>query len=332
MKKLNVETPEEWKSGLFLRLEKNKKPVIRPVVFLAACLAAVICLSASAFAVSAVRAPEYFGSLFLGQSETADALYSPKNIVFESSRDDLTLTCKGIAGDSFDVFMLFELASTGDTVFNDESTYYFGEAQHDISSIFPLGSFSRSISVRIIDEKKAEIEICFSASEGGSFLGRDVEFYFENIEVWGKDRDDGTLVAEECEFRGKVRIDYAATLRKMKKNSEVLVSDGVSFIPLKGSISNFNLDIKLKVADGMEIYESTEPEGLVSGTLTLNFKDGTSKAFMLKMPPESDNDAFFSSVGKSDNELSLLIHFPEPVNADAVSSIELNSSCLFTAE
>ena len=85
MKKLNVETPEEWKSGLFLRLEKNKKPVIRPVVLLAACLAAVICLSASAFAVSAVRAPEYFGSLFLGQSETADALYSPKNIVFDTT-------------------------------------------------------------------------------------------------------------------------------------------------------------------------------------------------------------------------------------------------------
>ncbi len=332
MNRLYVATPEEWKSGLFRRLEKSRRVSVRPAVVLAAALAAVICLSGSAFAVSAVRAPEYFGSLFLGRSETADALYSPKNIVFESSRDDLTLTCKGIAGDSFDVFMLFELVSTGDTVFSEDNTYYFGEAQHDISSLFPMGSFSRSISFRITDEKKAEIEICFSATEGGSFLGRDVDFYFENIDMWEKDSDEGIVTAEKCEFSGKVRIDYAATLRKLRKTSEETVSGGVGFIPLKGSISNFNLDIKLKVTKGREIYESTEPESLIGGTLTLNLKDGTRKSFNLKMPPQSEDDAFFSAVGKNNDELSLQIHFPEPVNAGNVSSIELNSVCIFTAE
>ncbi|MBR4964891.1 MAG: hypothetical protein IKY53_00175 [Lachnospiraceae bacterium] len=109
MNTFNVKTPDEWKEKLYAKTLLKKATRIKPLVVIAATIAVIICASGSAFAVRISNAPEYFGSIFLGNSDFANEVYSKKDYYFKSSRDDLTLKCKGIAGDNFDVNILLIL-------------------------------------------------------------------------------------------------------------------------------------------------------------------------------------------------------------------------------
>ena len=89
------------------------------------------------------------------------------------------------------------------------------------------------------------------------------------------------------------------------------------------------IDYTLDVVDGKELYSQIEDYRFITGTLTLNYDDGTSKEFRLKMPPENPDEASASSLGKKDNELHVVLGFPEPVNAGKVISVELNEVEVF---
>ena len=98
MNEFSVKTPDEWKEKLYRKTSKTKIVRFRPIRLVAAIIAAIVCISGSSFAVRVSRAPEYFGSKYLGHSESADQVYSEKNLAFQSDREDLELTCKGIIG------------------------------------------------------------------------------------------------------------------------------------------------------------------------------------------------------------------------------------------
>ena len=123
MNSFNVKTPDNWKENLYAKTTNKNTVRITPITLIAAVLAVIICISGSAFAVRVSKAPQYFGSVFLGDSPVANEVYSPKDYYFESSRDDLTLRCKGIAGDSYSVYILFELKSEGDVLFDKNKSY-----------------------------------------------------------------------------------------------------------------------------------------------------------------------------------------------------------------
>ena len=137
MSSFNVKTPDEWKENLYKKTNNKKAVRIRPIIVLAAALAVIICFSGSALAVRVSKAPEYFGSIFLRDSQVANEVYSEKNYYFDSNKDDLTLNCKGIVGDSYSVFILFELKSTGEIIFDENKTYDF--ENHDQNIPFASG-------------------------------------------------------------------------------------------------------------------------------------------------------------------------------------------------
>ena len=94
MNEFSVKTPDEWKDKLYRKTSEAKIVRVRPVRLIAAIIAVVICLSGSSFAVRVSKAPEYFGSKYLGKSESSDQVYSEKNLALQSGRDDLELICK----------------------------------------------------------------------------------------------------------------------------------------------------------------------------------------------------------------------------------------------
>ncbi|MBR3766619.1 MAG: hypothetical protein IKL10_00040 [Clostridia bacterium] len=324
MSSFNVKTPDEWKENLYKKTNNKKAVRIRPIIVLAAALAVIICFSGSALAVRVSKAPEYFGSIFLRDSQVANEVYSEKNYYFDSNKDDLTLNCKGIVGDSYSVFILFELKSTGEIIFDENKTYDF--ENHDQNIPFASG-YGKSWACYVIDERTMEINVSLSVP-GGSMVGKTVSMYFENIEEYEKNSFNKTDVIE-CEFSGEIVIDYPNTLNKLKATQNTVDIVGVKFKPLKGKISNLHFDYTLELVDGEEIFAGMSEDNLITGTLTLNYADGTRDDFRIKMPPENPDDASVGSFGKRDKKLHIELSLPEPIFANKVTSVELNGTEIF---
>ena len=233
MNSFNVKTPDDWKEKLFAKTTDKKTVRIKPVTLIAAVLAVIICISGSVFAVRVSKAPEYFGSVFLGDSPVVNEVYSEKDYYFDSSRDDLTLRCKGIAGDSYSVYILFELKSEGDILFDENKSYYIANRDQSIPFVSSLGS---SWNTDVIDERTLSIDISYSSYNGLGLAGKTISMYFKDLETF-----DHTKVID-CEFSGEIVVDYRNSIRKLIPTEGTLNLLGVEFKPTKGKISNFHFD------------------------------------------------------------------------------------------
>ena len=323
MNSFNVKTPDNWKETLYAKIIEKKTVRIKPLTLIAAVLAAIICISGSAFAVRVSKAPEYFGSVFLGDSPVVNEVYSPKDYYFESSRDDLTLRCKGIVGDSYSVYILFELKSTGDVLFDKNQSYYIANRDQSIPFTLDIAS---SWNTDVIDERTLEIAISYSIDKGLGLAGKTISLHFSDLETF----DHTKLI--ECEFSGKVVVDYPNSTKKLTPTENTVNLLGVEFKPAKGRISNFHFDYTLDVVDGKELYSQLEDHEFVTGTLTLNYIDGTKDNFTLRLPPQNLEEATASLTGKHENDLRLVIYLRKPISAADVISVELNGAQLFSIE
>ena len=325
MNKFEVKTPEAWKDRLYKSVYTSKRKRPKAAVLLAAVLAAVLCFSLTAFAVKVTKAPEYFGSMFLGQSESADAVYSEKNIPFKSDNEDFELICKGIVGDNNYVHIVFEIHSNGDTVFDDENySYWFEDIYEDIP--FSL-SYGKSGAVYVKDGKTLEANISLSGS-GIDLVGKTLTLDFKNIEVYEKNTFNKKSVIA-VNFSGKVTIDYYNTQCKLKRTDNTVNVNNILFRPIKSEISNLNLDYTLENITDSELDDVIGIEKFASGNLTLIFIDGKSVTYRIKMPPEKETYARAGTIGIRNNRLHLQISFPEPVNAKNVASVILNDVEVF---
>ena len=322
MNSFNVKTPDNWKENLYAKTTEKKTVRIKPITLIAAVLAVIICISGSAFAVRVSKAPQYFGSVFLGDSPVANEVYSPKDYYFESSRDDLTLRCKGIAGDSYSVYILFELKSEGDVLFDKNKSYYIANREQSIPFTLDISS---SWNTTVIDERTLEIAISYG-TENGALAGKTINMYFSDFETF----DHTKLI--ECEFSGKIVVDYPNSIRKLTPTENTVNLLGVEFKPSKGRISNFHFDYTLDVVDGKEIYSQLEDHDFVTGTLTLNYIDGTKDDFTLRLPPQNSEEASATLTGQHENDLRLVIYLPRPISAADVISVELDGAQLFSIE
>ena len=322
MNSFNVKTPDNWKENLYAKTTNKNTVRIKPITLIAAVLAVIICISGSAFAVRVSKAPQYFGSVFLGDSPVANEVYSPKDYYFESSRDDLTLRCKGIAGDSYSVYILFELKSEGDVLFDKNKSYYIANREQSIPFTLDISS---SWNTTVIDERTLEIAISYG-TENGALAGKTINMYFSDFETF----DHTKLI--ECEFSGKIVVDYPNSIRKLTPTENTVNLLGVEFKPSKGRISNFHFDYTLDVVDGKEIYSQLEDHDFVTGTLTLNYIDGTKDDFTLRLPPQNSEEASATLTGQHENDLRLVIYLPKPISAADVISVELDGAQLFSIE
>ena len=320
MNSFNVKTPDDWKEKLYVKTSDKKTVRIKPATLIAAILAIIIGISGSAFAVRVSKAPEYFGSVFLGGSPVVNEVYSSKDYYFESSRDDLILRCKGIAGDSYSVYILFELKSTGDVLFDKNQSYYIANRDQNISFVTDVGT---SWSTDVIDERTLSIDISYSTHNGSGLAGKTISLHFEDLETF----DHTKLI--DCEFSGKIVVDYPNSTRKLTSTENTVNLLGVEFKPAKGRISNFHFDYTLDVIDGKEIYNQLEDHDFVTGTLTLNYADGTKDDFTLRLPPQNSEEATAASTGKHENDLHLIIYLRKPVSATNITSVELDGVELF---
>ncbi len=323
MNSFNVKTPDDWKENLYAKTYDKKAARIKPVTLIAAVLAVIICISGSVFAVRVSKAPEYFGQIFLGDSPVVNEVYSPKDYYFDSSRDDLTLRCKGIAGDSYSVYILFELKSEGDILFDENKSYYIANRDQSIPFVSSLGS---SWNTTVIDERTLEIDISYSSYNGLGLAGKTISMYFKDLETF----DHTKLI--DCEFSGEIVVDYRNSIRKLNPTENTLNLLGVEFKPTKGKISNFHFDYTLDVVDGKELYSQIDDHELVTGTLTLNYDDGTKDNFTLRLPPQNSEEASASLTGKHENDLRIVIGLPKPISAAKVTSVELNGVELFSIQ
>lgn len=328
MNEFNVKTPNEWKENLYRKTTEKKVIKLKPAVLIAAIIAFVICVSGSAFAVRVSRAPEYFGSKYLGQSESSNQVYSEKNLALKSDREDLQLTCKGIVGDNYNLFLVFELTSSGDVKFNENKHYTFEETDQHLAF---RSSFGRGMGCYFVDERTLRIELFYSGIDSGSIVGRILRINFSDIEEYDKDTFNLTDTIE-CSFKGNIAIDYANTQRKLKKTENSVLMNGVTFKPHKADITNLNFKYTLKVLDGMDTFESVNHDKLIEGTLTLNYKDGTEETFNINMPPDGENDIGASTMEKRGDKFEVQLHFRQTINASAVASVELNGVEVFTAK
>lgn len=328
MNEFNVKTPHEWKENLYRKTTEKKAIKLKPAVLIAAVIAFVICVSGSAFAVRVSRAPEYFGSKYLGQSESSDQVYSEKNLALKSDREDLQLTCKGIVGDNYNLFLVFELTSTGDIKFDESKHYTFEETDQHLAF---RSSFGRGMGCYFVDERTLRIELFYSGIDSGSIVGRILRINFSDIEEYDKDTFNLTDTIE-CSFKGNIAIDYANTQRKLKKTENSVLMNGVTLKPHKADITNLNFKYTLKVLDGTDTFESVNHDKLIEGTFTLNYKDGTKETFNINMPPDGANDIGASTMEKRGNKFEVQLHFRQTINASAVASVELNGVEVFTAK
>ena len=323
MNSFNVKTPDDWKERLYAKTTEKKTVRIKSVTLIAAVIAVIIGISGSVFAVRVSKAPEYFGSVFLGDSPVADEVYSPKDYYFESSRDDLTLRCKGIAGDSYSVYILFELKSTGDVLFDKNQSYYIANRDQSIPFTLDIAS---SWNTTVIDEHTLEISISYSTDGGLGLAGKTISIYFGDLETF----DHTKLI--DCEFSGEIVVDYPNSIRKLAPTENTVKLLGVEFKPAKGRISNFHFDYTLDVVDGKELYSQLEDHELVTGTLTLNYSDGTKDNFTLRLPPQSSEEASASSLGIYDDYFHIIVSLPRPISAANVVSVELDGVELFSIQ
>ena len=328
MNNFEVRTPDKWKENLYTEIYTVKRKRPKAVMLLAAVLGALICLSGTAFAVKVAKAPEYFGSVFLGKSENADKVYSEKNILFKSDNDDLEMICKGIVGDNSYVYILFEIHSKGDIIFDEEScAYWFEEIYEDIP--FSL-SYGKSGAVYIKDEKTLEANIGLSGS-GLDLVGKTLTLNFRNLEVYKQNSLEVKEVIN-VSFSGKVTIDYYNTQKKLIKTKNTVNVNNVLFKPVKGEISNLNFEYTLENITDISIDPVISIEKFASGELTLIYEDGKSETFRIKMPPEKDTDAGAGEIGIRNNKLHIQISFPEPVNAKKVASVILDGVEIFRSK
>lgn len=86
------------------------------------------------------------------------------------------------------------------------------------------------------------------------------------------------------------------------------------------------------VVGGKEIYSQIDDHEFVTGTLTLNYDDGTTDSFMLRLPPQNSDKASASSLGKHEDDLHIIIALPKPISAAKVTSVELNGIELFSTQ
>ena len=321
-----VTTPQEWKDELFAKTSTNKQKRIKPVALLAAVLAVLIGLSGTAFAGKVMNAPEYFGSIFLGNTLAAGEVYSVKNTVLESSREDLQMTCTGIIGDEISLQLIFNIYSTGDLLFDPAYNYLFFNNDHDFG-FYPMG---KSIGCKVIDERTLEMHMDMTGIGGGNFVGKKVKFYFEDLEKYRLGGGFSDLEVIPCAFEGTITVDYTNTTQKLTATENELTVDGVTMKPGKAKISNMNLWYDMEVTDGQEIVMRNDDfVDLVHGSLTVTFADGSVQNYDLMHPPVDDNDIFASSVSRNGDKLTFVLHLPSLIHAADVKSVAIDGIVLF---
>ena len=321
-----VTTPQEWKDELFAKTSTNKQKRIKPVALLAAVLAVLIGVSGTAFAGKVMNAPEYFGSIFLGNTLAAGEVYSVKNTVLESSREDLQMTCTGIIGDEISLQLIFNIYSTGDLLFDPAYNYLFFNNDHDFG-FYPMG---KSIGCKVIDERTLEMHMDMTGIGGGNFVGKKVKFYFEDLEKYRLGGGFSDLEVIPCAFEGTITVDYTNTTQKLTATENELTVDGVTMKPGKAKISNMNLWYDMEVTDGQEIVMRNDDfVDLVHGSLTVTFADGSVQNYDLMHPPVDDNDIFASSVSRNGDKLTFVLHLPSLIHAADVKSVAIDGIVLF---
>lgn len=322
-----VQTPQEWKDELLAKTSTSKQKRIKPVALLAAVLAVLVGLSGTAFAGKVMNAPEYFGSIFLGNTLAAGEVYSAKNTVFESSREDLQMTCTGIIGDKISLHLIFRITSTGDLLFDPAYNYLFETNDQDLG-FFP--SMGRSIGCRVIDERNLEMYMDMTGISGGSFVGKKVGFFFENFEKYRLGGDFSDLEVIPCAFEGTITVDYTNTTQKLTATENELTVDGVTMKPEKAEISNLHLCYEMTVTSGQEIV-AVQDDGvsLVKGSLVVAFLDGSVKQYDLSHPQADADDVFASSVSINGDELFFVLNFPSLIHAADVKSVAIDGIVLF---
>lgn len=324
MNKFNVNTPDDWKENLFLNIEKPKKKINFKAVAAIAAVIAVVAVSTTGFAYS--QAPEYFGSMFFNDSQNLSSIYSSKNIVFESPSDEFTLTCSGIAGDRSRLLTVFELKSNGDFCFDPEEIYFIGEWGVDTTPL-NLNGYSIGSSSTYVDEKNILIDVIFN-SQSLNIIGGVLNLELKDIVV-GFGDDEEVIIPGE--FRGKIKIDYPNTVVNLSKTKNIANSEGVLAKGKDGWISNLGFAFEFRVTDGAEIVTSLKDTDLVFEKMTLNYTDGTSEEFNLRLPPQSENDASIGSVSKDGYSISFRGKFPKLINSSEVVSVAFDDFVLFTA-
>lgn len=321
-----VTTPQEWKVELFAKTSTNKQKRIKPVALLAAVLAVLIGLSGTAFAGKVMNAPEYFGSIFLGNTLAAGEVYSVKNTVLESSREDLQMTCTGIIGDEISLQLIFNIYSTGDLLFDPAYNYLFENNDHDFG-FYPMG---KSIGCKVIDERTLEMHMDMTGIGGGNFVGKKVKFYFEDLEKYRLGGDFSDLEVIPCAFEGTITVDYTNTTQKLTATENELTVDGVTMKPGNAEISNLHLCYEMTVTSGQEIVAAQEDGvSLVKGRLTVTFLDGSMKSYDLSHPQADDNDMCASSVSIGREDLFFVLNFPSLIHAADVKSVAIDGIVLF---
>ncbi len=322
-----VETPQEWKEKLYAKTNRTGTYRIKPAVLFAAVLCVLVVISGTAVAGRVVNAPEYFGSRYLGNTPEAGEIYSEKNVVFESSRDDLQLTCVGIIGDRIGLQMVFHLTSTGDMRFDPSYIYHFETTSQELG-FFP--EMAKSMGCAVIDERTLRIEFDLYGVSGGNFVGKKAEFYFENLEKYKSGGNFSDMQVIPCAFEGSFTVDYADTTYKLGVMNNELTVDGIRMIPKKAEISNMHLCYEMQVTQGLDAA-GTEDDfvHLVKGTLTLELSDGSVKTYDLKHPPEDDDDVFASSVSRSGDRLSFVLYFPKLIRSADVVKVSVDGIDLF---
>lgn len=325
MNKFNVKTPDEWKEKLFLNIEKPKRKINYKAVAIIAAVVAIIICSTTGFAYS--QAPEYFGSmLFSDSQENIDSIYSSKNIVFESPSDDFSLTCTGIAGDRNRMFTVFELKSNGDFCFDPDETYFIGERGVETIPL-NLNGYSIGSSSTFVDEKTVLLDV-FLNSETINIIGGILNLELRDIVV-GFGEDEETVIPGE--FKGKIRIDYPNTVVNLSKTKNIANANGVFAKGKDGWISNLGFEFEFRVTDGGQIIDTFADHELVFETMTLNYADGTSEDFNLRLPPRSEDDVSIGSVSKNEKTIRFEGKFPRIINSSEVVSVAFNGSVLFVS-
>lgn len=325
MNKLNVITPEVWKKNLFDKIENPKKRINYKAVAVIAAVIAVIITSSTGFAWS--QAPEYFGSMvFRTGHEDVSSIYSPKNIVFESPSEDFSLICSGIAGDRRSLVTVFELRSNSDYCFDPDKAYFIGEWEVETKPLM-LDGYSIGSSSTYIDEKTVLLDVHFN-SHTLNIIGGILDIELKDI-VIGFGEDQQTVVPGI--FKGKIRVDYPNTVVNFSKTKNTVRTDGVTVKAKKAWISNLGFNIELSVIGGTEKVAEFEDHEIILKTMTLNYADGTSEEFNLKLPSKSEDDAVIGSVTKNEYSIALEGKFPKLINSSEVVSIAIDECVLFVA-
>lgn len=323
MNKFNVKTPNEWKENLFLNIKNPKRKINYKAVVAIAAVAAVLICSTTGFAYS--QAPEYFGSMLFSHSqENIDSIYSSKNIVFESPSDEFSLTCIGIAGDRNRMFTVFELKSNGDFCFEPDETYFIGEWGVETLPL-NLNGYSIGSSSTFVDEKTVLLDVFFN-SETINIIGGILTLELKDIVV-GFGEDEETLIPGE--FRGRIRIDYPNTVINFAKTKSIADSEGVSIIGKKAWISNLGFSLEFKVTESTEFFESLQDNEIVFEKMTLNYDNGTSEDFNLRLPSRTENDVRIGSVSINGNSICYKGKFPRLINSSEISSVAFDDCVMF---